>query len=97
MDSDSTENEILTRDNRYQLKKQKVQKEIEAAQRLIKSKVEVLEIADKFIHNTFKIMKEGMSNRNNKLTEEEIQNKIRNILSFKEKFKSMKQRYNKPG
>ena len=99
MDSDSSENEneIITRDNLYLLRKQKVQKEIEAARRLIKNDVDILEIADKFIHSVFEIMKEGMSNRNTELSEEEIQKKIRNNLSFSERLKSMRQRYNNPG
>lgn len=99
MDSDSTEyeNELISRRNLYLLRKQKVQKEIEAAQRLIKNKVDILEIADTFIHNVFELMKDGISIRNADLSEEEIHQKIRNNLSFKEKLKSMRKRHNNLG
>ena len=99
MDSDSTEyeNELISRRNLYLLRKQKVQKEIEAARRLIKNKVDILEIADTFIHNVFELMKDGISIRNADLSEEEIHQKIRNNLSFKEKLKSMRKRHNNLG
>ena len=99
MDSNSPkyENELISKRNLYLLRKQKVQKEIEAARRLIKNKVDILEIADKFIHNVFELMKDGMSIRNAELSEEEIHQKIKKNLFFKEKLKSMRKRYNNPG
>ncbi|HUW88971.1 MAG TPA: hypothetical protein VMV43_00475 [Candidatus Nanopelagicaceae bacterium] len=99
MDSDSTndEKELFSKNYLFLLRKQKVQKEIEAARRLIEIKVDTLEIADKFIHSTFELMRDGISTRNVDLTEEEIQQRIRNNLSFKEKLKAIKRRYNHLG
>ena len=51
---------MISKKDLYILRKQKVQKEIEAARRLINNKIDILEIADKFIHNTFEIVKEGI-------------------------------------
>ena len=99
MDSDSTNNEkeIFSKKQLFLLRKQKVQKEIEAARRLIEKNVDILEIADKFIHSTFELMRDGISNRNVDLTEEEIHQRIRNNISFKEKLKAIKKRYNHLG
>jgi len=96
-DSPKYENELISKRNLYLLRKQKVQQEIEAARRLIQNKVDNLEIADKFIHNVFELMKDGISIRNTGLSEEEIHQKIKNILFFKEKLNSMRKRYNNPG
>lgn len=93
MDSTEYENELISRNNLYLLRKQKVKKEIEAAKRLIKKDVDILEIADKFIHEVFELMKEGISMRNVKLSEEEIQKIVRNNVTFKEKIRSNRKRY----
>ena len=96
MDSESITNdkELISRNNLFLLRKQKVQKEIEAARRLIEKNVDILKVADKFIHSTFELMRDGIFNRNVDLTEEEIQQQIRNNVSFKEKLKEIKKRYN---
>ncbi len=95
MDSDSTENEndLISRNNLYLIRMQNVQKEIEAARRIIKKKVDILEIADKFIHEVFELMKEGISKRNIRLAEKEIQQIVRKNIAFKEKIKSTRKRY----
>ncbi len=99
MDSDSNEyeNDLISRNYLYLLRKKKVQKEIEAARRIIKKRVDILEIADKFIHEVFELMKEGISMRNTKLSGEEIQKIVRNNISFKEKTKSIRKRNNNIG
>jgi len=95
MDSDSkkNENEYYSRDTLYILRIQKIQKEIESAKRLIKKNVDILEIADKFIHNSFELIKDGISLRNKDLTEEEINSIIRKNISFTMKLKSNRKRY----
>ena len=95
MDSDSkkNENEYYSRDTLYFLRIQKIQKEIETAKRLIKKNVDILEIADRFIHNSFKLVKDGISLRNKDLTEEEINSIIRKNISFTMKLKSNRKRY----
>jgi len=95
MDSDSTnnENDIFSRKYLFLLRKQKIQKEIEAARRLIKNNADILEIADKFIHNTFELMKDGISNRNPDLTEVEIHQQIKDNILFKEKLKTIRKKY----
>jgi hypothetical protein len=99
MDSDFTNNEkeLFSKDNLFLLRKQKIQKEIEAARRLIEKKVDILEIADNFIHNTFKLMSDGILNRDDKLTEEDIKQRIKNNISFKDKLKAIKKRDNHHG
>jgi len=95
MDSDSNkdERELISRRTLYLLRKQKIQKEIEAARRLIKRDIDTIEIADKFIHSTFELMKDGISKRNITLTEVEILNKIRENISINEKLKLKRKRY----
>jgi len=83
---------IISRSNLYILRKKKIKDEIEAAIRLLKRKIEPLEVADKFIHETFELMKDGISNRYPELTEKEIEQKIIDTLSFKEKIKSFRKR-----
>ena len=99
MDSDSNEyeDELISRNNLNLLRKQKVQKEIESAKRLIKKDVDILEIADKFFHEVFELMKEGISMRNVKLSEKEIQKIIRKNVAYKEKIRSKRKRYNNFG
>jgi hypothetical protein len=92
MDSNSNKEELISRRNLYILRKEKVQKEIETARRLIKNKVNILEIADNFIHSVFEIMKDGISSRNVDLSEEEIYQKVRNNLALNQKLKSMRKR-----
>ena len=99
MDSDPSNNdkEIFSKDNLYMLRKQKIQKEVEAARKLIEKNVDILEIADKFIHNTFKLMSDGILDKNVNLTEEEIQQQIKNNISFKDKIKAIRKRDNNHG
>jgi len=99
MNSDSTnkEKEVMSKKQLFLLRKQKVQKEIEAARRLIEKNVDILEIADKFIHSTYELMKEGISTRNVELSEEALQQLIRNNISFKKKLKAIKTRHNNLG
>ena len=99
MDSDSSNNdkEIFSKDNLYVLRKQKIQKEVEAARKLIEENVDILEIADKFIHSTFKLMSDGIKNKNVNLTEKEIQQQIRRNISFKDKIKAIRKRDNNHG
>lgn len=94
MDSDSTNNEkdIFSKDNLFLQRKQKIQKEIEAARRLIEKKVDILEIADNFIHSTFKLMGDGILNRYDNQSEEDIKQRIRNNIFFKDKPKAIKKR-----
>jgi len=79
--------EIISKKELYKRRKKKIQDEITAATRLLKQDVEPLEIADKFLHEIFKIIKEGLSNQYPELSEEELSLKIREILSFREKIK----------
>jgi len=91
------EKELISRDQLFLLRKQKVKKEIEAAKRLLKRKIDILEIGDNFIHSMFELLKDGISSQNNNLTEEEINQQIRNIMLFEEKLKLKRKRYNEFG
>jgi len=87
-DSNKNENEYYSRDELYFLRIEKIQKEIETAKRLIMKNVDNLEIADNFIHNSFELMKYGISLRNKDLTEKEIHSIIRKNISLTMKLKS---------
>jgi hypothetical protein len=83
---------IISRKKLYKIRKKKIQDEITAAKRILKRDIEPLEIADKFLHESFKLMKEGLSNQYPELSEQELNQKIRQILSLEEKIKKHKNR-----
>ena len=68
--------------------------EIEAATRILNKKIDPLEVADKFFHNIFELLREGISNRYPALEKKEIEQKIRNSMNFTEKIKSLRKRRN---
>ena len=86
------ETESITRNNLFIIRKKKLQDEIQAAIRILKKEVEPLEIADKFIHNTFKLMEEGISHKYPELSEEELLQKVRDTLSLTRKIKALRKR-----
>lgn len=88
----SKEEDKLSKEKLYEIRKSKIKSEIAAAVRLLNQNIEPLEVADKFIHDSLEIMKEGISLRNPKLTQEEIKAKIQKIFSFSEKIKSNQKR-----
>jgi len=83
---------IISRKELYKIRKKKIKDEITAAKRILKRDIEPLEIADKFLHESFKLMKEGLSNQYPDLSEEQLNQKIRQILSLQEKIKKHKNR-----
>ncbi|MHA1492021.1 MAG: hypothetical protein ACTSRI_20515 [Promethearchaeota archaeon] len=86
------ETELITRNNLFIIRKKKIQDEIQAAIRILKKEVEPLEIADKFIHDTFELMKEGISHEFPELSEEELLQKVRDTLSLTRKIKALRKR-----
>ena len=84
--------EVISRSNLYILRKKKIKDEIEAAIRLLNKKIEPLEVADKFLHNMFELMKDGISNRYQELSEEDVNQKIRDTLSLTRKIKAHRKR-----
>lgn len=83
---------LITRDNLFIIRKRKIQDEIQAAIRILKKEVEPLEIADKFIHDTFELMKEGISHKFPELSEKELLQKVRDTLSLTRKIKTLRKR-----
>ena len=61
-----------SRDELDQIRKKKLKMAIISAKRILQ-KGKVLEIADKFIHETIKLMENGIIKRNPNLTQKEIQ------------------------
>ncbi len=92
INTNKEETEIISRKILYNLRKKKIHDEITAAIRLLSKQVEPIEVGDKFIHNIFKLMKDGISNRYPELTEKEIQQKIKDTLSLTRKIKAHKKR-----
>ena len=74
------------------IRMKKLQDEIQAAIRIHQQKLEPLEIADKFIHNMFELMKDGVSVNFPELSEAEIIQKVRDTLSLNSKIKSLRLR-----
>ena len=79
MTNNSSENEKnhYTREELFEIRKEKLRLELEAAERLLKSNIEPLLVADKFMHNIYEFLKESLRNRYPDLDEEAINQKIR--------------------
>jgi len=72
------------------IRKRKVQDEIRTAIRIHQKKIEPLEIADKFMHNIFELIKDGISNNFPELSEADLIRKIRDTLSLNLKIRSLR-------
>ena len=90
--SDKEDAEVLSKSKLYLLRKKKIKNEIEAAKRLLNKNVEPLKVADKFMHNIFELIKDGVSNRYPSLSEEEVSQKIRDTLALTRKIKANRKR-----
>jgi len=86
------ETELLRRNDLLFIRKKKLQNEIQSAIRIIKKKIEPLEIADKFIHDTFEIMKDGISYNYPELSESNVLQKVRDVLSLARKIQIFQKR-----
>ena len=84
--------ELINQDELISIRKEKLRKEIDAAKKILSQNIEPLEIADKFIHNTFKLMIDGIKNMYPELNEKKINQKMIEALNFKEKLKSKRNR-----
>ena len=89
--------ELITRNDLYSLRKSKLKAEIKAAIRIIEKDIEPLEIADEFMSSSFTIMMEGISNKYPELSERELFQKARDLLSLPKKMKSYRKRGNTLG
>ena len=89
--------ELITRNDLYLLRKNKLKAEIQAAIRIIDKDVEPLEIADEFISSSFTLMMEGVSNKYPELSGREIFQKTRELLSLPKKMKIHQKRGNNLG
>jgi len=86
--------ELITRNDLYIMRKNKLKAEIQAAIRIIEKDVEPLEIADEFMSSSFTIMMEGISNKYPELSERELFQKTRDLLSLPKKMKKHRKRGN---
>ena len=84
--------ETLSRDSLYLIRKEKLLKEIESARRLLKQGVEPLKVADKFIRDTFRIVEQGIIEKNPELTKKDIKQKVLENLAYANKIKSHRKR-----
>ncbi len=91
-DSSVKKLKYLSRKELYSIRKDKLLREIESAKRLIESGIEPLKVADKFIHNTFKLIEDGIIIRNPGLSPEEVQKKVRENLELIDKIKFHRKR-----
>jgi len=89
---DGKELEMLSRDSLYLIRKEKLLKEIESARRLLEQGIEPLTVADKFIRDTFRIVEQGILEKNPELTKEEIKQKVLENIAYANKIKSRRKR-----
>ncbi|MFO8018585.1 MAG: hypothetical protein R6U96_08115 [Promethearchaeia archaeon] len=81
----------------YVLRKKKIKDEIRAARRIIKKRVEPLKIADKFIHDSFELMKDRIVKNNPEIKDERLRERVHEILDITRKIKSKRKRGRKIG
>jgi len=89
MDIDSSE-KFLTRKELYYIRKEKLKKEIESAKRVLERGIEPLKVADQFIHNTFKLIEDGIISRNPEISPKEVSKIVKKNLALIEKIKSLR-------
>lgn len=82
--------EEISSEELYLIRTQKIQKEINSAKRILKRDVDPLEIADRFIHDIFELLKDGIAKRNPNISENQIQKKILDLISLNKRIKSRK-------
>ena len=92
MDSETIKDKLtsISQKNLLLIRKEKVRKNIESARRLLNTEKEPLEIADLFIHSTFKLVEDGILNRFPHLSAEEVKEKVKESLRLSHKFKKNK-------
>ena len=83
---------FLSREELLLIRKEKVKLEIASAKRILESGVEPLKVADQFIHNSFKLMEDGIIKRNPKANSEKIKKIVKANLALMEKIKSFKKK-----
>jgi len=84
--------DTLSEKDLFALRKSKLSIEIESAKRILQQGIEPLGIADKFIHNTFKLMENSISERNPEMHIQDVRKIIKKNLHLAEKIKSLKKR-----
>jgi hypothetical protein len=84
--------EMLSRDSLALIRKEKLLKEIESARKLLEQGIEPLKVADQFFHDTFKIIEQGIIDKNPEFTKEEIKQKVLENINFANKIKSRRKR-----
>jgi hypothetical protein len=89
--------ELLMRKDLYLVRKNKLKAEIQALMRIIDKDVEPLELADEFMSSSFTLMMEGVSNKYPELSERELFQKTRELLSLPKKMKKYRKRGNNLG
>jgi len=84
------ETELISRNSLFIIRKKKLQDEIQAAKRILKEDIDPLEIGDDFIHNIFKLMKDGIVQKYPELSEIETLQKMRDSLTLTRKIKKLR-------
>ncbi|MBD3198139.1 MAG: hypothetical protein GF317_24025 [Candidatus Lokiarchaeota archaeon] len=80
--------DLFSEEKLYKIRKNKIKNQINAAIRLLNQNIEPLEVADRFIHQSYELVKEGILHRFPHYSEEQIKEKIRDISLYSEKIKS---------
>ncbi len=86
------ESGIISRDSLYLIRKEKLLKEIESARRLLEQGIEPLKVADQFIRDTFRIVEQGIIEKNPELTKKEIKQIVLENMAYMNKIKSHRKR-----
>ncbi|MHA1269324.1 MAG: hypothetical protein ACTSPY_06005 [Candidatus Helarchaeota archaeon] len=91
MDSDIYKKRNYSRNELFLIRKEKLRSAIISAKRILKDS-EPLEIADKFFHNTIKLMENIYRVKYPNMNQEEIQQIIKNNLQLSYRIKHLRKR-----
>ncbi|TFF98296.1 MAG: hypothetical protein EU541_07005 [Promethearchaeota archaeon] len=84
--------ESMSREALFEVRKAKIKTQIAAATRILTKDIEPLELADKFIHQSLQLLKEGISQQHPNFTEKQVIQRMRTLLSLSEKIRTHRKR-----
>ncbi len=78
----------ISKNNLFLIRKEKIKKEITSAKKLLQNNIEPLKVADDFLSNSFKLIKDSIRKRNPNFSEQELSNKIKSNINMFHRIKS---------
>ncbi|NHI94318.1 MAG: hypothetical protein EAX96_17635 [Candidatus Lokiarchaeota archaeon] len=85
----------FSKEELIKVRKEKLKREINSAQKLIKKKIEPLEIADIFFHDIMKLLESGIYEASPDINQEQFFEELRKKIIFNQNLKNIKRKREK--